>query len=343
MHSDLGIPARRVMWGCVTLAMALALGLTLLAGCGKSRILPPIPRSGTPTGGGDAGGTISGTVFVESGGPAVGAVVTLERLEGGLAATVRHAIAEVASGACSPHSAVTAARARSLASSASAADVRATVTDRLGHYEFGAVEDGDYLVRGSARNYLAADRSVHVEAALAETTFVDIRLRPTGTFVGSATLENATDHRSTIVYVIGSSSVAVTDTAGHYEMRGVPIGSHELTATHVGYRDRSASATLSFAGDSVAVPPMVLALDSNIAPTATASASGSCENVLVQLTGSGIDPDGTIARYEWDFQDDGTIDYSSTSSGNTTHLYGAGSFQARFTVTDNRGRSESRW
>jgi len=50
------------------------------------------------------------------------------------------------------------------------------------------------------------------------------------------------------------------------------------------------------------------------------------------------DPDGTITKYEWDFEDNGTYDWSSSITGATTHLYPAGSgYVARLRVTDDYG------
>jgi len=58
----------------------------------------------------------------------------------------------------------------------------------------------------------------------------------------------------------------------------------------------------------------------------------------VAFTGSGSDPDGTIAQYEWDFEGDGTYDWSSSTTGDVTHTYNsAGIFNATFRVTDNDG------
>ncbi len=60
--------------------------------------------------------------------------------------------------------------------------------------------------------------------------------------------------------------------------------------------------------------------------------------LTVQLMGSGSDQDGSIVLYEWDFEGDGVFDWSSISSGNTTHAYTTeGTYQAVFRVTDNRG------
>src|SRR5262249_45041927 len=84
---------------------------------------------------------------------------------------------------------------------------------------------------------------------------------------------------------------------------------------------------------------MQLPLNRNMAPTATASESGStCAADAVNLNGSGSDADGTIVRYDWDFEDDGTVDYTSAVSGNTTHVYGAGGqHRAKLTVRDDKG------
>ncbi len=58
----------------------------------------------------------------------------------------------------------------------------------------------------------------------------------------------------------------------------------------------------------------------------------------VQLFGTGTSTGGSIVFYEWDFDGDGTFDWSSTTSGNTTHTYeNVGTYQAIFRVTDNMG------
>ncbi|BBO87541.1 PKD domain-containing protein [Desulfosarcina ovata] len=80
----------------------------------------------------------------------------------------------------------------------------------------------------------------------------------------------------------------------------------------------------------------------NNPPTATADIVPSNGEVplTAQLIGSGSDPDGSIVLYEWDFEGDGTFDWSSATSGNTSHTYTAvGSYQAVFRVTDNDGQT----
>ncbi|MCP4104074.1 MAG: PKD domain-containing protein [Desulfobacteraceae bacterium] len=75
-------------------------------------------------------------------------------------------------------------------------------------------------------------------------------------------------------------------------------------------------------------------------PTATASGypvSGDTP-LDVSFYGTGIDPNGTVAKYEWDFDGDGTYDWSSSESGSTTHTYTMpGEYIVAFRVTDNSG------
>jgi len=75
-------------------------------------------------------------------------------------------------------------------------------------------------------------------------------------------------------------------------------------------------------------------------PVANASVnpSNGAVPLNVSFIGSGTDSDGTIAKFEWDFEGDGVFDFSSTSTGNTSHTYStAGTFNAVFRVTDNTG------
>jgi|GEM_PF-6889283 len=79
---------------------------------------------------------------------------------------------------------------------------------------------------------------------------------------------------------------------------------------------------------------------SNSPPTAKADVnpSNGAVPLVVQLTGTGTDPDGSIVLYEWDFDGDGTFDWSSTTTGTTSHTYTAeGTYHAVFRVTDNEG------
>lgn len=77
-------------------------------------------------------------------------------------------------------------------------------------------------------------------------------------------------------------------------------------------------------------------------PTATASASPTTGNapLNVNFNGTATDPNNDVVLYEWDFESDGTYDWSSANTGNTSHTYTqAGTHIARLRVTDSTGLS----
>jgi hypothetical protein len=56
---------------------------------------------------------------------------------------------------------------------------------------------------------------------------------------------------------------------------------------------------------------------------------------LVEFHGTGSDPDGDIIKYEWDFDGDGSYDYNSDETGETTWIYTIpDTYYATFKVTD---------
>ena len=63
----------------------------------------------------------------------------------------------------------------------------------------------------------------------------------------------------------------------------------------------------------------------------------------VALDGSGsFDPDGTIVLYEWDPEGDGTYEWSSSTTGMTTHVYGTtGAYYAILRTTDDDGLQDT--
>ncbi|MCG2826024.1 MAG: PKD domain-containing protein, partial [Thermoplasmatales archaeon] len=60
----------------------------------------------------------------------------------------------------------------------------------------------------------------------------------------------------------------------------------------------------------------------------------------VRLWGTASDPDGSISLYEWDFEGDGTYDWSFPYSGCTVYTYEVnGTYNATLRVTDNEGET----
>lgn len=217
---------------------------------------------------------------------------------------------------------------------------RVTVTNSAGRFAFPDVSTGEYFLQVIADDHLGAMQSVKVPdpIAIIDTIIVDVNLTPTGTFSGLATLENAVAHQGTVVYVQGTSYVAVTNPTGAYAITDVPVGSYTVRAEHAHYLEDTENGTITTAGENVVLPNMLLRIDSNIPPVATiASATPQIENVPVQFVASGSDADGTVVLYEWDWENDGIFDYSNASSGNTSHTYGSGPHTAKLRVTDNDG------
>ncbi len=63
------------------------------------------------------------------------------------------------------------------------------------------------------------------------------------------------------------------------------------------------------------------------------------EDDSVEFDGSATDLDGTITKYEWDFDGDGIFDWSSTSKAKTTKQYQkSGKYYAKLRVWDDSGR-----
>jgi hypothetical protein len=177
-------------------------------------------------------------------------------------------------------------------------------------------------------------------AALAETTFVDIALVPTGTFHGVASLQNAGNHQSTVVYCQGTSYVAVTDLNGDYVMRDVPAGAYTLIATHGGWLDGSAGGAIAAAGDSVEVAGITLLRENNMPPMVSITSPVDGANVsqlMASFTSVASDLDGSIVLYEWDFEDDGVFEYSGPAKHDLQPLRRPGDYRVKVRVTDDRG------
>ena len=82
---------------------------------------------------------------------------------------------------------------------------------------------------------------------------------------------------------------------------------------------------------------------SNQSPTAFAGSSQSVSiGDTVYFDGTGTDSDGSIVKYEWDFNGDGIYDWEETTSGTPTHVYNTpGKYYAKLRVTDNDGATDT--
>jgi PKD repeat protein len=327
--SPLEYPASRLRRGS-RLRSALASALLaagLLGGCGRSS--RPVAPVATPPA---ESGVVSGTILLPGNTPAASAVVTLERVRSSVPDRARWLWRD-------------AARAARLGPAALAANdsVWVVLTGSDGRFRFSEVPDGDYALTGRTSHHLAAVAHVRIDRAGATPAVtIELLLAPSGTLAGSARLESSAHHAGTVVYLPGTSYVSLTDDAGEYAMHDVPLGSWTATAMHSGYLDGSASGALAGAGDSLRLPDVTLQRDRNLAPIAKASSSclvgcPACAPITLRATGS-VDRDGTIVLWEWDFEDDGVVDWASADSGTVVHSYSAtGTHRAKLTVTDDKG------
>ncbi|MBK9474555.1 MAG: PKD domain-containing protein [bacterium] len=309
------------------------LAATLLLGaCNTQQGVGPLPEPPQET-----GAVLGGAVRNVEGGAVAGVVVTAEPMLNGMAASVRAHLDAQARGD-------DVAAAVSAAGDKAGVGRRATVTDNRGWYAFAGLEPGAYLVTTEARDHQAGRAMATVPelraAALAETTFVDIALIPTGTFHGVASLQNAGNHQSTVVYCQGTSYVAVTDLNGDYVMRDVPAGAYTLIATHGGWLDGSAGGAIAAAGDSVEVAGITLLRENNMPPVVSITSPVNGANVsqlMAAFTTAASDPDGGIVLYEWDFEDDGVFDYSGPANEIANPYAVPGDYRVKVRVTDDRG------
>jgi hypothetical protein len=219
---------------------------------------------------------------------------------------------------------------------------RVTLTDAQGRFAFDRMPAGEYAIQVRADDHLGAHEGVLVPPSTAalDTIIVDVNLTPTGTFSGVATLENGATHSNIVVYAQGTSYVAVTDPTGAYAISDVPVGPYNIRATKSHYLDDTESGTLTFAGQNLGLPAMLLKIDNNIPPVATITipVQNMEINAAITFQSGGSDADGSIVLYEWDFENDGIMDANSLVPGSTNHTYTtAGPYTVKLRVTDNQG------
>ena len=145
-----------------------------------------------------------------------GIIVTLDKTDGLSTSAVTKSVASrsIVSGA------------RSLVSS--------TVTENDGSYKFNNLEAGTYTIY-AASSY-SSEKAVFTNVVVrsAETTIAEsLKLVATGSITGTITLDGTTTgNTGFLVFVAGTSFMAMTDDSGNYTISGVPAGKgYQVVAT----------------------------------------------------------------------------------------------------------------
>lgn len=310
---------RRLLRALAGLALAV-----VLVSCAEDHTplepLPAAPVTGT---------ALVGTVVDLEGAPVEGARVVLEPVVDGTSARLAAALD-------GPRPAL-----------ARRSDpTRVLLTDEAGRFRFDDVESGAHLLTTDARDHLGAVTPVEIPdlaAAAVETVTVDVELTPTGRIQGVIVLENRTSYEGTVAYVAGTSYVAITDDEANFRIEDVPVGTWTVIVSHDGYVDQQQQVQIATAGQTVDFTETTLLLDTNLAPLASPAVvprAAGAEHVFTttSLVANAEDVDGTIVLYEWDFDNDGVFDWSSTTTGDVDHQFATpGPKRPKLRLTDDDG------
>jgi PKD repeat protein len=156
---------------------------------------------------------------------------------------------------------------------------------------------------------------------------VDVRVQ--GTAGGGASIQ---EHLATPIGETRTQDPRFLDlTPGSYEVSLLDVN------TAICALSSAVNRTVNIASARIDTVRYTMSCSSNKAPQAEAGGpySGIAGTPIAFTAAGSTDPDGTIAAYAWDFGDGGTASGSAVS-----HSYAiAGTYKARLTVTDNRGKT----
>jgi len=141
-----------------------------------------------------------------------------------------------------------------------------------------------------------------------------------------------TDVNDTIHYTWVSDRDGILSHAGNFNTSALSNGTHMITLFCDDGHGNNASLSIKIA-----------ILLQNVPPTADAGLDQTVfMNEPVEFLGSGSDSDGSIVKFEWDFDGDGTFDWDSNENGPVYHTYTTvGVFHPVFRVEDDRSGTAS--
>ncbi|MDP6534692.1 MAG: PKD domain-containing protein, partial [Candidatus Poseidoniia archaeon] len=188
--------------------------------------------------------------------------------------------------------------------------------------------DGEYIAAGSDDNkvYLL-DNNRPPTATIDSSTPSSARFDAEVTFSGTGS-----DSDGTVVAYEWSCDIdGFLSDEEDFSTTGLTVGTHNISFR---VQDNDGEWSSWFPGIQLwiyAVPVAIAGADVSTTPT-----------VPVQFNGQGTDEDGTIAKYEWDFDGNGVYDWSSTENGRELNIYNnVGVYTAMLRVTDNDGFTDT--
>lgn len=194
----------------------------MMFGCAISTETPIQPGDGSLT------GDIIGYAYFINNEDNSGITITAEKVAGITTASVKKSIID-----------------RRLSPKAIAAQ---TTTDAYGYFELNGLEVGMYTIYASSMDSLEKAITTNVEVIAGEKSIADdLNLTPTGSISGKATLDGAgSGNLGIIVFIAGTSYMAMTDDAGDYTINYVPSGTdYTLVASMEGYDDASTGVSVT--------------------------------------------------------------------------------------------------
>ena len=124
---------------------------------------------------------------------------------------------------------------------------RAAVSNSVGFYRISSVPVGTYTLTVSAANYVTNSSAGTATVTAGATTTLNVTLvsNATGVIQGYVYLTNTSIVPNGTVQASDGTRTANTNTAGLYQITGVPSGTYTLTVSGIGYRTNSTSVTVT--------------------------------------------------------------------------------------------------
>ncbi|MFC1508943.1 SUMF1/EgtB/PvdO family nonheme iron enzyme, partial [Candidatus Omnitrophota bacterium] len=194
-------------------------------------------------------------------------------------------------------------------------EIMTTVTDSDGYYEFTDVPPGDYsLTAQKTAEYLG--KASHISVTVEEPVVVDIVLTGVADIVGTVLLEGLEDNSGVLVYIAGTSYMAMSDSDGSYMISDVPVGTYELVTNAYEYEAAKTAVALETAGADAEVQVITLKKTGAIIGRIVDAVSGAAlKNVTVKSLSEQVDTTDADGVFTLDNIPAGSARLSLTLSG----------------------------